>query len=223
MEFGLLLAAASSLGAAWLMLRFTGGREMFDAILTATVVGLFAGRLAAMVLAGTNPVTHPVDLLIVRGGVDTIAASAAAVAFLGWAVRRDLWRSLDSVAPAAVAALAVWHGGCLSGGTCLGTPSSLPWAWAASAGGVTRHPTELYAALGLAAAAVVVLLLRDRLRQGTSAALALGSVSAIRLVTEPLRVTIDGGPWWWYAAGAVVGGGLFAWRTTVGSSPRPLG
>ena len=220
MEFGLLIAAAAALGAAWLVLRATGERELFDGILTAAVVGLFAGRVAAMVLAGTNPLTHPVDLLIVRGGVDTVAASAAAVAFFAWLVRRDLWRSVDAAAPAIAAALAVWHAGCLSGGTCLGTPSSLPWSWSASTGGVPRHPTELYAALGLALATVVVLLLRDRVPSGATAALTLLLVSAVRLATEPLRVTIDGGPWWWYAAGIALGGGGLAWPTTIVHTPH---
>ncbi|HSM01091.1 MAG TPA: prolipoprotein diacylglyceryl transferase family protein [Acidimicrobiia bacterium] len=217
MEFGLLGVAVASLAAAWLVLRATAAGELFDAVLTATVAGMLAGRVGAMILAGTNPVTRPLDILIVRGGVDTVVASTAALVFFMWASRRELWAAADAAAPAVAAALSVWHAGCFVGGSCLGTPSTLPWAWAASAGGVTRHPTEVYATLGLAlvAGALVILVRRRQIAPGVVAAGALLGISGIRLVTEPLRVTIGGGPWWWYAAGVLTGGALIVWRTLI--------
>jgi prolipoprotein diacylglyceryltransferase len=213
MEFGLLAAAVASLAAAWVVLRATESSPLFDTLLTAAVVGMLAGRIGAMIIAGTNPLTRPFDILIVRGGVDTMVASAGALVLFGWVARHALWATADAVAPAVIAALSVWHAGCLAGGTCLGTPSDLPWAWAASGGGVPRHPTEFYAALGLALATAILLLVRRRLPVGAGAAGALVAISAVRLATEPLRVTIDGGPWWWYAAGVAIGGGLLVWRS----------
>jgi len=217
MEFGLLAAAVASLAAAWLVLRATGSASLFDVVLTAAVVGMLAGRLGAMISAGTNPVTRPLDILIVRGGVDTVVASAAALGHLVWFSRRALWATLDAIAPAVVAALSVWDAACLAGDTCLGTPSDLPWAWSASAEGVTRHPTEIYAALGLAAVGGILLLLRGRLmaRPGVLSAAALLAVAGVRLATEPLRVAIGARPGWWYATGAVAGGVLLVWRTRV--------
>jgi prolipoprotein diacylglyceryltransferase len=199
MEFGLLAAAVASLAAAWVVLRATESSPLFDTLLTAAVVGMLAGRIGAMIIAGTNPLTRPFDILIVRGGVDTMVASAGALVLFGWVARHALWATADA--------------GCLAGGTCLGTPSDLPWAWAASGGGVPRHPTEFYAALGLALATAILLLVRRRLPVGAGAAGALVAISAVRLATEPLRVTIDGGPWWWYAAGVAIGGGLLVWRS----------
>lgn len=224
MEFGLLAAAVASLAAAWLVLRGTDAAGMFDILLTAAVVGMLAGRVGAMILAGTNPVTRPLDILIVRGGVDTVVASASALGFLAWVSRRALWATLDAIAPAMVAALSVWHAGCLAGGSCLGTPSGLPWAQATSAGGVTRHPTEIYAALGLALLATALVLLRRRIHSGPGvlASGALLGVSVVRLATEPLRVTIGGGPWWWYATGVVAGVGLLVWRAASHANTAPL-
>jgi prolipoprotein diacylglyceryltransferase len=227
MEFGLLAAAVASLAAAWVVVRATRPPEerrgLFDAMLTSAVIGLVAGRIGAMILAGTNPLARPLDLLIVRGGVDTVIASAAALGFLAWLSRRDPGAIADAISPAAVMALAVWHAGCVTGGTCLGTPSDLPWAWAASGGGVPRHPTEIYAALGLALGAAALLALRRRFSShpGVLAAGGLAIAAAVRLATEPLRVTIDGGPWWWYAAGAVVGAALLVWRTTTAPTRQP--
>ena len=90
MEFTLLWAAATGIGVALLMARWerslglipdeTG--SLSDLILGAAVSGLITGRLAAMVLAGTSPFTHPGDILIVRGGVDTGFASLGALTFI---------------------------------------------------------------------------------------------------------------------------------------------
>jgi prolipoprotein diacylglyceryltransferase len=222
MEFGLLAAAVAAIGCGWLVLRLTNASQLFDTVLTASVVGLFAGRVAAMVIGGTNPLTRPLDLLIVRGGVDTVAASAAALLWFGWVARKDLWRAADAAAPAVTAALAAWHASCVTGSACLGTPSDLPWAWAATHGGVTRHPTELYAVVALALAAVVLTVIRDRARArpGALAAAALTVVALVRFATEPLRVTIGPGPDWWYATGVVVGAALLVWRVRGGSGPR---
>lgn len=224
MEFGLLAAAVASLAAAWLVLRGANTASLFDVVLTAAVVGMLAGRVGAMIVAGTNPMTRPLDILIVRGGVDTVVASATALGLLAWVSRRALWATLDAVAPAVVTALSVWHAGCLAGGSCLGTPSNLPWAWEASSAGVTRHPTEIYAALGLAVLATALVVLRHRFnpRPGVLAMGALLGVSVVRFATEPLRVTIGSGPWWWYATGVVAGGVLLVWRAASHASTAPL-
>jgi prolipoprotein diacylglyceryltransferase len=223
MEFGLLAAVVLALGAAWSMIQVTVApgqrRATFDRILTAAVVGLFVGRTGAMVLAGTNPITHPVDLLIIRGGVDTGLAATGAVLGFAWTARRDLWRLADDAGPAALTGLAGWHFGCLIGGSCLGTPSTLPWAWSLSPGSVPRHPTEIYAAVALVGIAALIVALRGRLTPtGVIASLSLAGAAAIRLATEPLRLTIGDGPEKWYLAGLIVGIALTA-RRFVGRAP----
>lgn len=224
MEFSLLGAAALGVGGLYAVLWFEAGRtnaadctrDLWDMALGGAIVGLAAGRLWAMVAAGTNPITHPADILIVRGGVDTGAASVAAVATVAWLARKDLWRNLDALAPAAVGALALWHGGCLVRDACLGSVSSLPWAVAQDGSAVTRHPVEIYAALILLVATITLYLLKKRWPgPGVVAGTAVALVAAARLGTEPMRLAIGSTPAPIYAAGVAVGVGLVLWRRTV--------
>ena len=205
MEFTLLWAALSAVVLAWVGLRLWPERvpeHGFDRLLGAAVAGLVVGRLVAMATQGINPFASPGDILIVRGGVHTGAAALAFALVLWWGNRKDPG-SLDAVAPAVLLGLAGWHGGCLWRGACLGTASDLPWAWALDGSTVTRHPVEIYAALALALGAWSVSRLgwRPFLRAGSALAIA----SLVRLITEPLRPSLTGGPLAWYLAGAVVG------------------
>ena len=140
--------------------------------------------------------------MIVRGGVHTGAAAIAAIVTYLWMAQWQ-WRYLDATAPAALLGLAGWHAGCLWRGACLGTASELPWAWAEAGSVITRHPVELYAAIALAVGAFAVSRLSDRpfLKAGTGLAVA----GLCRLLTEPMRVSVTGGPVAWYVAGIVVG------------------
>lgn len=205
MEFSLLWAALTGVAAAWLGLRIWDQRlpeRPMDHLIAAVVIGLLAGRLVAMIGDGVNPLTHPADIIIVRGGVETAAASIGFIAALVWGARRTPG-AVDAMAPAVLLGLAGWHAGCVWRGTCLGTPSDLPWAWAQTGSVVTRHPVELYAAAGLVVGAVVVS--RVGWRLWARSGVALGVAAGIRLITEPLRPSLSGGPMLWYAAGVLVG------------------
>lgn len=205
MEFTLLWAVLTAVALTWLGLRIwpdsvpEGG---FDRLVGAGVAGLLVGRVAAMAIQGINPITSPADLIVIRGGVHTGAATIAFIAVLSWSTRSTR-HALDALAPAVMLGLAGWHAGCLWRGACLGIAGDLPWAWALEGSSVTRHPVEIYAAVGLAAAAWLVSRLGRRvwLRAGT----ALAAAAAIRLLTEPLRPSITGGPTLWYWAGVVAG------------------
>lgn len=214
MEFTLLYAALLATGAVYLTLRWLGRRrpelcvrDVWDLALAGGLTGLAAGRVAAMLSAGTNPLRHPGDFVIVRSGVDPAAATIAAIATAAFLGRKALWRNLDALAPAALAGLAGWHLGCLVRGACLGTPSSLPWAVAQQGSDITRHPVEIYAAAAFALAAYAAgrLLLRFP-PAGAVAGLGLAAAGGVRLLTEPFRPGLGGGPLWWY--GAALGLGL---------------
>jgi prolipoprotein diacylglyceryltransferase len=164
---------------------------------------MIAGRLASMVAAGVNPVTHPFDILLVRGGVDTATASIGALAALAWTSRDHLPTTFDLLAPAAVAGVAGWHAGCLWRGTCLGTATDLPWGMTVEGSSVLRHPVELYTAAVMIVAAAVISRLPARPLLATGAGLT--AVAAARLVTEPLRLSVVGGPVATYLAGAAIG------------------
>lgn len=229
MEFTLLWAAATGVGAALLMARWekslglipseTG--SLSDLILGAAVSGLITGRLAAMVLSGTSPFTHPGDILIVRSGVDTGFASLGALTFVSLTSRRRLAATIDALGPAAMAGLAGWHAGCLYRGACLGTASSLPWAVAQEGSRITRHPVEIYAALLFLAAGLFLLwkLRRGFGSAGVVGALALGFAGVIRLATEPLRPSLGPGPLGWYLAAIGLGiVGVIGARFRAGSA-----
>lgn len=223
MEFTLLWAASAGVAGLYGALRWMGRRDtslcvrdLWDIALAAGVAGLAVGRLAAMIRGGVNPIRNPGEILLVRAGVDTVAATIAALVVAGWLARRDL-DQLDGLAPAALAGLAGWHAGCLFRDACLGTPSSLPWAWSRQGSDISRHPVELYAALALAVVAIGLFRLRLRYPPAlvvTGLGLALAGI--IRLATEPLRPALFAGPVWWYGAAAVGGIALAVWAAVGG-------
>ncbi len=213
MEFTLLGAAAIAVGATYATLWYEGGRtnaadctrDVWDALVSAAVVGLIVGRLVAMIRAGTNPFTNPGDILIVRSGVDTIAAALSGLTAFVALNRSDPWSMADAAAPAAIAGLSGWQAGCAVRGACLGSPSDLPWAVAQSGSEITRHPVEIYAAILLAAAVVALILWkRSRPAAGVVAAAAIAAASVARWVTEPLRPGLGSDLSWFYAATTIV-------------------
>ena len=220
MEFTLLAAAAFAAGAFWLMVRWESKRgnaagcalNIWDAGITAAVGGIMIGRLVAMITVGINPLTDPGQILLVRSGVSTVGAALGALCIYSFLARRELFSAADAIAPAALAGLAGWHAGCLPTDGCLGTESSLPWAMTLEGSAVTRHPVELYAAILFAIAAYVIAAWKQYGRPPTlgPAGLALIAAGGIRLGTEPLRISLTGGPTWFYAAGVIVGAGMVA-------------
>lgn len=205
MEFTLLWAALTAFAAALVTIRLTRPSvpdRPLDRIIGAALAGIAVGRIAALLMQGTNPFTSPGELLIVRGGVDTVWASVTGLAVLVWPLRRTP-RALDAIAPAALAALAGWHGGCLWRSSCLGTVSDLPWAWALPGSDVTRHPVEIYAAVLLLVGTWTVRWIRKPV--GSAAAMALFWAGIARLATEPLRPRLGSSLWWFYGLATVTG------------------
>lgn len=217
MEFTLLgRAVAAALAVSFVIRLLESDERLGEMALGASIAGLIAGRLTAMVSAGSNPLASPLDIVIVRGGVSTWGASIGALLALAWLARRDTIAAAAALGAPVVAGLAAWHGSCVLGGACLGTTTSLPWGMAATAGGPPRHPVEIYAALILAVAAVGVALARRRQADAlTVVGFALAVVAGARLVTEPLRLTIGGGPWPLYALGTALGAGIVLWSKVV--------
>lgn len=208
MEFTLLWAVLTAVALGWIGLRIWPERvpdHAFDRLLGGAVAGLAAGRLTAMLSQGINPLTNPGDIIIIRGGVHTGAAVMAFIATLYWTTRGER-SALDALAPSVLLALAGWHAGCLWRGACLGSPSELPWAWALETSDITRHPVEIYTAIGLVLAAWLVSSLGWRV--WVRAGVALAAAAGLRLLTEPIRPSITGGPVMWYVAGMAVGAGF---------------
>ncbi len=197
-------------------------KDLWDVAITAALVGLLVGRIAAMISSGVNPLTNPADLLIVRGGVATGPAATGAIMTAAWLGRRELLPVLDGLAAASLASLAGWHAGCLVRDACLGTPSDLPWAIAQPGSSITRHPVELYAAALLAVAAILVARWRRKGRPaaGLPATVALFTASMARLLTEPMRPNLEGGPIGWYVVGLLVAGRASIWLIRQRHEPQ---
>jgi prolipoprotein diacylglyceryltransferase len=222
-EFSLLWAAQSAAAATWLGLRVWSDRlpeNSADRLVAATLSGLIVGRLIAMIGQGINPLINPAEIIVIRGGVGTVAASTGFLVSLLLSTRRSPG-AVDAMAPSVLLGLSAWHAGCLWTNACLGTASTLPWAWTQDSSLVSRHPVELYAAFGLAIGAVVVSRLgwRPWLRAGV----ALGIAAGVRLLTEPMRPSLDGGPTVWYFVGLIVGVSvaMFGSRLSPQSGPAP--
>ncbi len=165
------------------------------------------GRVAAMIGDGVSPLDAPSDIIIVRAGVDTGFAALGALTTLAILSRREVLLVADGLAAAALAGLGGWHAGCLARDACLGTPSDLPWAYSLDGSTITRHPVELYAALLflLAASAVAIYKAYGRPASLLSTGLALASAGLVRLITEPMRASLLGGPESWYVLAIVAG------------------
>ena len=230
MHIDLVLRAATAMVAAALVLsvlkrnRSPDLPSPFNDLLGAVLVGMAVGRLAYLLGEGVDLIAHPIELILVRGGISPVPAAMAAIGFLAWECRSDLWRRMDFLAPAGLAGLAVWEAGCWWQDACLGSPSGLPWAMALPGSDLTRHPVGMYAA-GLLAAGAVWLLLRPLRWKGASAAAGLGWASTVRLAV-PLWSVGNWSNWaWWYLLGVVLGlGGVVAARrkaekTVTGNSP----
>ena len=211
MEFTLLAAAAVAVVSLSLTLRLAPAdgfvsatsRALADPAYAAIGAGILIGRLAAMVGSGTSPFSHPGDILLIRGGVSTGFASLAAIATWTYSTRTDVRRSSDAFGVAALIGLAGWHIGCLFRDACAGAISDVPWAITLPGSVTPRHPVEIYAAVLLLIAALIVR--RVPIGTGSAAGWALAAAAGVRLVTEPLRLSLGTGPVVWYGVGVVSG------------------
>ena len=231
MEFSLLWAALLGVGPMMVVARLERWRGLArpdlglsDRLTGAAAIGVFGGRFVAMLEQGTNPFLNPADVLVVRGGVDTVAASVTALTAVAWASRRNLWSDLDLAAPPALAGLAGWHTGCLLRDACLGSVTSLPWGMALPGSSIRRHPVELYAAVMLAVTAWLAYRWVQRSpASGLVAASALATAAGVRLITQPLRPSLDDMVGWWYGV-AVALALMVGWlRTRQRPSQRAKG
>ena len=114
MEFSLLFAALMGVlglyGLLWWEAKRGNAvdcsRNLWDVAISAAVVGIFVGRIAAMIGDGVSPLDAPSDILIVRAGVDTGFASLAAVITMVLLSGREWLVVADGLAAAALAGLA---------------------------------------------------------------------------------------------------------------------
>ena len=234
MEFTLLFASVLGVVVLYGFLWWEGkrgnaagcSRSLWDVAITAAVAGIFVGRLAAMVTDGVNPLANPGDIIIVRAGVATGPAAAAALVTMAVLSGRELAVVADGLAAAVLGGLAGWHAGCLARDACLGTPSDLPWAYSLDSSSISRHPVELYAAALLLAGGAALATYKAYARPSglTPAGIALVVAGVARLVTEPMRPSLGITPEIWYWTAVALGLMLVGYvqATTHASEPREV-
>ncbi len=199
----------------------TAAPRAWDSLLGAAMIGLVVGRLWAMIATGTNPATHLFDILLIRGGVDTIGATVGFIAAIVWGYRERLSPAADALAAPALFGLAGWHGGCLVRDACTGVATTLPWGIEGTVG-VSRHPVEIYTALLLIiAGAWSIRAWRKGSLAGVLGPLGLVMASLARAVTEPLRLHLGSGLVGFYLFGAAAGGILLLLGRGKGYRARP--
>ncbi len=217
MEFSLLGAALLGVAAVYGVIYWEAARgnaadcskDLWDVSLGAATAGLVVGRLAAMIIAGTNPLTEPGDILIVRSGVDTGWAAVGALVALAVISRRETVLVAGGLAAAALAGLGAWEAGCLVRDTCHGTVTDLPWGISLGGSEITRHPVGIYTALLFFVAALAVMWLKRRTQNPLMVGgVALAAAGSVRLVTEPMRSALGGRPTLWYLTAVFLGVGV---------------
>ncbi|MBI5029744.1 MAG: prolipoprotein diacylglyceryl transferase [Chloroflexi bacterium] len=176
-----------------------GRGVVWNIVAIAVVLTVVGGRLA---YAAQNPSTFSNPLQMVLPAPASLSLDAgvlfgvsAALAYIGWR-KIPLARLLDALAPGALGALAIVAVGQWLSGDAYGTLSSLPWAMAL--GGESRHPVQLYDALGALVGWVVVgqIVRFYPFPDGSIATLASAWYSVTRLVVDAFRdesVPLSGG------------------------------
>jgi len=138
-----------------------------------------------------------------------------------WALRLDMWRTADAIAPGLALGIAVMRTGCFCAGCCYGIVTRSPLGVTFPAGSIAHlvqigsgaiglfdaplpvYPTQLFELAGalLACALAVVLLLR-RAPSGVAFLAGAALFAAVRWAVYPLRYYPDAfaGPGWEYPA-----------------------
>lgn len=182
-------------------------------LLAAVSLGLVGSKLAAISLQTWRQAlwTHTIPVVWSKSWLGGLALAGLAVLFLG--KRLGLPKhALDLLVAPAFLAMAVGRVGCLEGGCCLGTPTSLPWALH-RVGGVGVHPVPIYEMIF--AVGLVVAVWRLHLRPGGRFSLAVflylgfrflegflrpGRVVVAGLKAQQLTVLVLLGLWLWYTS-----------------------
>jgi phosphatidylglycerol:prolipoprotein diacylglycerol transferase len=170
--------------------RGLSGEEAWNVIALAVAVTVLVARLAYV---AQNFSAYTNDWLQVLAPTPTtlsldFGAIFGFVAALAYAQRRQIpiARFLDALAPGMLIALAIFAFGQFLTGDAYGAPANLPWAiplW-----GESRHPVQLYDALGALIGFMVVWRMRVQLsRDGLAALSAITWYSAARLFVDAFR------------------------------------
>jgi len=150
--------------AAWLLLRWRTDKnpslkwssEQVDDMVFYVTLGVIIGGRLGSVLFYNLPyyIDHPVDIFkINQGGMSFHGGLIGALLAMVWFARKTnsgFFNVIDFIAPVVPVGLGCGRIGNFINGELWGAPSALPWAMIfpdPRAGGIARHPSQLYEAL----------------------------------------------------------------------------
>ncbi|MAS82403.1 MAG: prolipoprotein diacylglyceryl transferase [Legionellales bacterium] len=149
--------------AAWCLLRFRGSKnqwsyspeEISDLIFYAMLGIIIGGRLGSVIFYNLSYyIQHPIEIIYLQhGGMSFhggLLGVFAAVWFFSDKYDKSFFEVTDFIAPVIPIGLGSGRIGNFINGELWGSPSNLPWAMVfpdPAAGGLTRHPSQLYEAL----------------------------------------------------------------------------
>lgn len=161
LDTGLLLSGAAAVAAMWLAARSFGtawtASETLDRLLLPAIIGILAGRAAALILDDPTSLRSFRAFLVVRGGVEFWAGVAAATATAAFAARRTrepVMSTLAKLAPPALVGYAAFEASCLLREGCYGPHSVV----GLRPDGIVEPMLPLGVLVGAALAAVATLL-----------------------------------------------------------------
>lgn len=210
LDTGLLFTGATmwlvvAAAARWAPVSVIDRKDVLDRLIVPSLVGLVAGRLAAVILDDPTSLGSVRSLLVIRSGVEFWPGVAAALALLMWGLRRE--RAHVSIALAELAPFLLWgyaayEATCLVRDGCYGPVSSI--GVVPQGLRIRMFPVGLVAAL-----AVMVLGFAVRhLRAWSPTAkvlLALGGVATARSVASIWLPRLGDGPTRQHLESVVVG------------------
>ena len=166
------------------------GDHIWNAGMYALLATIIMGRLAHVIAFWPAYRLQPVEIVGLNAQAFLWGPGAlAGLLVAAWYIYRHKlpWATvLDAVAPGVLAGLIIANLGALLAGNGVGAPANLPWAvdlW-----GVSRHPVQIYVALGeLIMLAVVLHAQRKPTRPGTAALLGLLGWGLTAWLVEPFR------------------------------------
>jgi hypothetical protein len=174
--------------------RLSNRRDLVDAALGPAMMGLLAGRLAAIALGDRNSLTRPADVLVLRGGVEFWPGLGMALLLMIWASRQRLAAlpaRLADGAPYALVAYAAYEATCLVRSGCFGPSTSIGLAPPGIASRML--PIGIFVAVAVVGLAAIVRRSAGR-DPITRCALAIGGLAAIRTAASVWLPKIGSGP-----------------------------
>jgi phosphatidylglycerol---prolipoprotein diacylglyceryl transferase len=212
--------------------RFGIGRAAVEAIAVPFLAALVLGARAGYVVSHLGEFAgRPLAVILPPyAGLASHGSIAAGLVFLAWWCPRHripIWRMLDAMAPAVLAAIVLVRWGNFMNGELFGDPTSLPWGIAVPGlPGGPRHPLPLYEIAGtLIILAGVVAFARRKPFDGAVWWTAIIASSGLRFLLDLLRSEDRTPAFLTYGQMAalvlIIWGAWFLWRAARRPAHRP--